>query len=85
MFDRQTLAGKTALIKGASSGLGRHFAEVLARAGASVTLAARREAMLEAERRALVIMRSQGAGQEGQRPDACTTQDSRSNNVARRL
>ena len=47
MFDRQILAGKTALITGASSGLGRHFAEVLARAGASVTLAARREAMLE--------------------------------------
>lgn len=47
MFDRQCLAGKSALVTGASSGLGRHFAEVLARAGASVTLAARRQAMLE--------------------------------------
>lgn len=36
--------GKRALVTGASSGLGLHFAGVLARAGASVTLAARREA-----------------------------------------
>jgi NAD(P)-dependent dehydrogenase (short-subunit alcohol dehydrogenase family) len=35
--------GKRALVTGASSGLGLHFAGVLARAGASVTLAARRE------------------------------------------
>ncbi len=47
MKDILSLAGKSALVTGASSGLGRHFAEVLARAGASVTLAARREAMLE--------------------------------------
>jgi len=33
--------GKTALVTGASSGLGRHFADVLAREGASVVLAAR--------------------------------------------
>jgi NAD(P)-dependent dehydrogenase (short-subunit alcohol dehydrogenase family) len=37
------LAGKTALVTGASSGLGAHFAKVLAQAGASVILAARRE------------------------------------------
>lgn len=42
MTDSQTLAGKSALVTGASSGLGRHFAQVLARAGASVTIAARR-------------------------------------------
>lgn len=36
------VTGKTALITGASGGLGAHFAEVLARAGAHVTLAARR-------------------------------------------
>jgi NAD(P)-dependent dehydrogenase (short-subunit alcohol dehydrogenase family) len=35
------LAGKTALVTGASSGLGLHFAEVLARHGARVVLAAR--------------------------------------------
>ena len=36
------LKGKTALVTGASSGLGRHFARVLASAGARVALAARR-------------------------------------------
>ena len=37
------LAGKTALVTGASGGLGAHFSVVLARAGAEVILAARRE------------------------------------------
>jgi NAD(P)-dependent dehydrogenase (short-subunit alcohol dehydrogenase family) len=36
------LTGKTALVTGASSGLGTHFARCLGRAGASVVLAARR-------------------------------------------
>lgn len=36
------LTGKIALVTGASSGLGRHFAHVLARAGATVVVAARR-------------------------------------------
>jgi NAD(P)-dependent dehydrogenase (short-subunit alcohol dehydrogenase family) len=36
------LEGKTALVTGASSGLGRHFARLLAREGASVVVAARR-------------------------------------------
>lgn len=36
------VSGKTALITGASGGLGAHFAEVLAAAGAQVTLSARR-------------------------------------------
>jgi NAD(P)-dependent dehydrogenase (short-subunit alcohol dehydrogenase family) len=37
-----SLTGKTALVTGASSGLGAHFARVLADAGAAVALAARR-------------------------------------------
>ncbi|NLG74944.1 MAG: glucose 1-dehydrogenase [Xanthomonadaceae bacterium] len=41
------LRGKVALITGASSGFGRHFAGVLARAGARVGLTARRVAALE--------------------------------------
>ena len=36
------LKGQTALVTGASSGLGRHFAKTLAMAGASVAVAARR-------------------------------------------
>lgn len=47
MADRFSLAGKTALVTGASSGFGRHFAKVLAQAGAKVALAARRIDRLE--------------------------------------
>lgn len=42
------LNGRTALVTGASSGLGRHFARVLAVHGASVALAARRIERLDA-------------------------------------
>lgn len=44
------LTGRTALVTGASGGLGRHFAGVLARAGARVALAARRADALEETR-----------------------------------
>ncbi len=40
--DRFSLAGKVALVTGASSGLGAHFARVLSEAGAAVAVAARR-------------------------------------------
>jgi len=43
-----SLQGRTALVTGASSGLGRHFAKVLAGAGAHVAIAARRTDRLEA-------------------------------------
>lgn len=43
------LNGKTALVTGASSGLGKHFATVLARQGVHVVLAARKEEALRNE------------------------------------
>ena len=43
MTDRFSLTGHHALVTGASSGLGRHFAGVLSAAGATVTVGARRE------------------------------------------
>ena len=45
LFDIQ---GKVALVTGASSGLGRHFAQTLAAAGATVVVAARRTDRLDA-------------------------------------
>jgi NAD(P)-dependent dehydrogenase (short-subunit alcohol dehydrogenase family) len=45
--DRFSLQGKAALVTGASSGLGAHFAGVLAAAGAKVAVAARRQERLE--------------------------------------
>lgn len=47
MSDRFSLAGRTALVTGASSGFGRHFATTLAAAGATVAVAARRRDLLE--------------------------------------
>ena len=47
-LDRFSLNGKLALVTGASSGLGTHFAQVLAGAGARVALAARRVDKLQA-------------------------------------
>lgn len=44
--DNFSLRDRTALVTGASSGLGRHFAVTLARAGARVFVAARRPALL---------------------------------------
>ncbi|MEZ5946288.1 MAG: SDR family oxidoreductase [Hyphomonas sp.] len=46
-MDLFNVRGRTALITGASSGLGRHFASVLSQAGADVVVAARRMDRLE--------------------------------------
>lgn len=46
-----SLEGRNALVTGASSGLGRHFAKVLARAGARVAIAARRTDRLDEVKR----------------------------------
>lgn len=48
------IAGRVALITGASSGFGRHFADVLAQSGAKVVLAARRTELVEAARDEIV-------------------------------
>ncbi len=51
------LTGKTALISGASSGIGLHAAKMMARAGAAVALGARRLERLEEE---VATLRGQG-------------------------
>ena len=43
-----SLEGRVALVTGASSGFGEHFARVLAEAGADVVVAARRKERLDA-------------------------------------
>lgn len=73
-LDRFSLAGKTVLITGASSGLGHHFAGVLASAGARVVLAARRMDKLRAR-----IDELQGQGFEA----ACIEMDVRSSESIR--
>ena len=46
-MDRFSLAGKVAMVTGASSGFGAHFARVLAEARAAVVLGARRKERLD--------------------------------------
>ncbi len=55
----QTLKGQVAVVTGASGGLGAHFAQVLAKAGASVALTARRLDLVESHAGAIA-----GAGRQ---------------------
>lgn len=63
-----SVAGKRALVTGASGGLGLHFAGVLARAGAEVVLAARR---LETLEEAVARLTAAGAQASACRLDVC--------------
>jgi NAD(P)-dependent dehydrogenase (short-subunit alcohol dehydrogenase family) len=54
LFQPFSLEGKVALVTGASSGFGQHFARLLGRAGAHVALAARRTDLIEAEAQKIV-------------------------------
>jgi NAD(P)-dependent dehydrogenase (short-subunit alcohol dehydrogenase family) len=49
-----SLEGKVALVTGASSGFGQHFAPLMAAAGAKVVLAARRTDLIQAEARKII-------------------------------
>jgi NAD(P)-dependent dehydrogenase (short-subunit alcohol dehydrogenase family) len=66
MADLFGLNGRHALVTGASSGLGRHFAGVLAAAGATVTVGARRVAALE---QTVAAIRAAGGQANGVRLD----------------
>ena len=66
MTDLFGLTTKHALVTGASSGLGRHFAAVLAAAGARVTVAARRQ---EALAQTVKTIRATGAEAQSVRMD----------------
>lgn len=59
VLDRFRLNGRIALVTGSSGGLGAHFAELLAAAGARVAVAARRMDKLQA-----LVSRIQNAGAE---------------------
>ncbi len=62
MFRPDLLRGRSALVTGASGGLGRHFADVLARHGARVIVAARRRTEVDA---AVAAIRAGGGEAQG--------------------
>ena len=66
MINRFDLNARHVLVTGASSGLGRHFAGVLAAAGGRVSVAARRVAALE---ETVAAIRASGAQAHGVRMD----------------
>jgi NAD(P)-dependent dehydrogenase (short-subunit alcohol dehydrogenase family) len=64
VLDSWKLAGRTALITGASSGLGRHLAVTLARAGARIVAAARRGDRVRALAEEIASLPGDGACRE---------------------
>jgi NAD(P)-dependent dehydrogenase (short-subunit alcohol dehydrogenase family) len=73
ILDRFRLDGRTAIVTGASSGLGAVFAEALAEAGADVAVAARRAGRLEAAKAAVQAhgRRSLAVGTDVSVPEDC--------------
>ena len=73
------LTGQVALVTGASSGIGRHLAELLAAAGAKVALAARRVDRLGEAAREIAAAGGQGLAIacDVTRPDSVATSISR--------
>jgi NAD(P)-dependent dehydrogenase (short-subunit alcohol dehydrogenase family) len=74
LLDRFRLDGKTAIVTGASSGLGVAFAEGLAEAGADLAICARRAARLEETRARVEALGRRCIAVEADvsDPDACT-------------
>ncbi|MPZ65670.1 MAG: glucose 1-dehydrogenase [Pseudonocardiaceae bacterium] len=73
VLDRFRLDDRVAIVTGASSGIGVHFAKALAEAGADVTLAARREDRLAATRAVVeqAGRRALGVRTDVSRPEDC--------------
>jgi NAD(P)-dependent dehydrogenase (short-subunit alcohol dehydrogenase family) len=73
ILDRFRLDGRTAIVTGASAGLGAVFAEALAEAGADVAVAARRADRLEAAKAAVQAhgRRSLAVGTDVSVPEDC--------------
>ena len=67
----EDLVGKTALVTGASSGLGLHFARTLARQGCHVTLAARRIDIIGQE---VAALRNAGSAAEAMELDVASAE-----------
>ena len=71
-MDRQLLEGKTAIITGASYGMGQTMAELFAEEGAAVVLTARGQEKLDT---VVAGIRAKGGRAIGLVADVCSTED----------